>query len=309
MKIKTLTNSFKDKDAFFFALVLGLNWLFPDKLYCKLLYRIRIGRRLNLKNPVSYNEKLQWLKLYYRKPEYTDLVDKYEVKKHIERLIGKEYVIPTLGVWDRVEDIEWDALPNQFVLKTTHGSGSTGVVVCTDKGSFDKEMAVKRLKQSMEYDVYKRLREWPYKNIKKRIIAEQYITDGSGDGLRDYKFYCFDGVPKIMLLITERELGGNAMCDYYDMDFNHLPFTWAYPNSNNPVTVPPENFDKMKELASVLSRGIPQVRVDLYNVGGHIYFGELTFYHGSGLCKFDPYEWDVKMGNWITLPENKIISK
>ena len=295
-------NTFPEKIRLkLFALVIKLNFLFPDKLYCRIIYRIRVGRHLNLKNPKSFNEKLQWLKLYNRNPHYTDLVDKYEVKKHVAQLIGEEHVIPTLGVWNKIEDIEWDNLPDQFVLKTTHGGGSTGVVVCKDKASFDKKTAIMRLRNSLKLDIYKRLREWPYKNVKKRIIAEQFMEDGTGDGLRDYKFYCFDGEPKVMLLITERVLGGDACCDYYDMDFNHLPFTWAYPNSKHPQIDPPQGFEEMKSMASVLSKGIPQVRVDLYNIHGKIYFGELTFYHGSGLCSFNPYEWDLKMGQWISL--------
>lgn len=309
MKLKTLFKTLKNKDSLLFAIVVKLNFLFPDELYCRILYRLKIGKRLNLNNPVSFNEKLQWLKLYDRQPEYTKLVDKYEVKKHIEELIGKEYIIPTIGVWDKIEDIDWDVLPKQFVLKTTHGGGGTGVVVCTDKDSFDKEQAIRKLKKSLKIDIYKILREWPYKNIKKRIMAEQYIQDGSGEGLKDYKFYSFRGTPRMMLLITEREIGRSAKCDYYDMDFQHLPLKWAYPNSDNPICDPPENFEKMKEIASVLSKNIPQVRVDLYNIKGHIYFGELTLYHGSGLRKFDPYDWDLKMGSWITLPDHKVVSK
>ena len=165
-------------------------WL-PDALYLKLLYYFKLGKRLNLKNPQSFTEKLQWLKLYNRRPEYTSLVDKYEVKRYIEKKIGKEYIIPTLGVWDKFDEINFANLPSRFVLKTTHGGGSSGVVICKEKKSFDMSTARIRINDSMAGDIYRGYREWPYKNVRKRIIAEQYMEDDSGE-LRDYKFYCFN---------------------------------------------------------------------------------------------------------------------
>lgn len=278
-------------------------WL-PDSIYLKIMFRMRIGHRLHLRNPKTFNEKIQWLKLYNRRPEYTMMVDKYAVKDYVARIIGKDYIIPTLGVWEKPEDIDFDSLPNQFVLKTTHGGGSTGVIVCKDKSCFDREKAIRRLKHGMKQDIYKYQKEWPYKNVHRRIIAEEYINPETGKkDLPDYKFYCFNSEPKFMLLITERELAVDARCDYYDMDFNHLPFKWAYPTSETPATTPPPSFDKMKELAAKISKDLPHARIDLYNVGGKIYFGEITMYHGGGFCKFDPQEWDYKFGEWITLPK------
>lgn len=277
-------------------------WL-PDSVYLRIMFRLRIGHQLHLRNPKTFNEKLQWLKLYNRRPEYTMMVDKYAVKDYVAGLIGKEYIIPTLGVWEKPEDIDFDSLPNQFVLKTTHGGGSVGVVICKDKSCFNREKAIARLKSSMKQDVYKYQKEWPYKNVHRRIIAEKYISPGlQTDDLNDYKFYCFDGEPKFILLISEREIGGDARCDYYDMDFNHLPFTWAYPQSESPATAPPSGFEKMKELAARISKGLPHARIDLYNVEGQIFFGEITMYHGGGFCKFEPLEWDYKFGELIKLP-------
>lgn len=420
-------------------------WL-PDSLYVRIMYRLRIGHRLHLRNPKTFNEKIQWLKLYNRRPEYTMMVDKYAVKEYVSGLIGEEYIIPTLGVWEKPEDIDFDVLPNKFVLKTTHGGGSTGVIICKDKYSFDRADAIEKLKRSMKQDIYKYQKEWPYKNVHRRIIAEQYIdpvpgkkdlpdyklfcfngevkalfvaTDRQKEGedvkfdffdaefnhlpfkqghenaqvmphkprnfemmkcaaaklskdiplarvdfyevadrvlfgeitffhfsgtvpfepdkwdrvlgdmltlpgekrggviinelqddtlqfsrpdLNDYKFYCFGGKPEFMLLISEREIGGDAKCDYYDMNFNHLPFSWAYPHSKNPITTPPSGFEKMKELAAKISKTLPHARIDLYNVNGKIYFGEITLYHGGGFCKFEPFEWDYKYGEMIELP-------
>lgn len=424
-------------------------WL-PESVYLRIMFRLRIGHKLHLRNPKTFNEKMQWLKLYNRRPEYTMMVDKYAVKEYVAGIIGDEYIIPTLGVWEKPEDIDFDSLPNQFVLKTTHGGGSVGVVICKDKSSFDCQKAISRLKYSMKQDVYKYQKEWPYKNVKKRIIAEQYIEPRpnvkdlpdykwfcfngepkycqviqdrnaietidffdtewvhqdfcglnpvfgpqvgtamvrpecpqnllthikiaqelskglpfsridlyetgektyfgeltffpeSGMGvytpdnyneilgkllvlpgekrggviinvldngelvfrnpdLNDYKFYCFNSVPQFMLLISERDLAVDARCDYYDMDFVHLPFSWAYPTSKYPASTPPLGFEKMKDLASKISKGLPHARIDLYNIAGKIYFGEITMYHGGGFCKFDPIEWDYKYGELIDLP-------
>ena len=284
-------------------------WL-PDSVYVRIMYRLRIGRRLHLRNPKTFNEKLQWLKLYNRRPEYTMMVDKYAVKDYVAGLIGKEYVIPTLGVWERPEDIDFGSLPNQFVLKTTHGGGSTGVIICKDKTSFNRADAIEKLKRSMKQDIYKYQKEWPYKNVYRRIIAEEFIAPSNHtNDLNDYKFYCFGGKPEFMLLISEREIGGDAKCDYYDMDFQHLPFSWAYPHSETPITTPPPNFEKMKELAAIISKTLPHARIDLYNVNGHIYFGEITLYHGGGFCKFEPWEWDYKFGELIELPKEKSLNK
>ena len=272
----------------------------PDKLYLKLYYFAKFKKPLNLKNPRSYNEKLQWLKLYDRNPAYTQIVDKYAVKDYVAKQIGQEYVIPTLGVWDRVEDIDFDSLPERFVLKCTHDSG--GLVICKDKSQLDIAQAKKKLSKSLKNNFYYIGREWPYKNVKPRIIAEAYMEDDKTGELRDYKFYCFGGEPKVMLLASDRQTEGEeSKFDFYDMDFQHLDFRRGHPNSDKPVAKP-ETFDAMRKLAEQLSQGFPHVRVDLYEVNGKNYFGELTFYPGNGMTRFEPEKWDYKMGRWIKLP-------
>lgn len=259
-----------------------------------------MGYPLDLDNPKTFNEKIQWLKLYDRRPEYTTMVDKYEVKKYVGSLIGEDYIIPTLGVWDRVEDIDFDSLPNQFVLKCTHDSG--GISICRDKKTFDIEKAKERLDKFMKRDFYMLWREWPYKNVKHRIIAEKYMEDSSGE-LRDYKIFTFNGVAKALFIATDRtNTTSETKFDFYDMDFKHLDFTNGHPNANIKIEKP-ETFEKMKSLAEKLSDNIPQLRVDFYEVNGKAYFGELTFYHWSGLVPFNPPEWDRTFGDWIKLPD------
>lgn len=274
-----------------------------DEDFLKKMYYARMGKRLDLNNPQTYNEKLQWLKLYDRKPEYTKLVDKYEVKKFVVDRIGKEHVIPTLGVWDSFEQIDFDSLPKQFVLKCTHDSG--GLFICTDKDKLDIEVARKKINQSLRRNFYYFGREWPYKNVKPRIIAEKYMVDESGYELKDYKFFCFDGVPKALFIATDRQLKDeDTKFDFYDAEFNHIPVVNGHPNAYKEIKKP-ESFEEMKRLASILSVNIPHVRVDLYDINGHIYFGELTFYHFSGMVPFEPDEWDYTFGSWINLPNKK----
>ncbi len=286
--------------------VLGSSVL-PDKLYLKWRYRLEMGRGLDLQNPKTLNEKLQWLKLYYRKPEYTTMVDKYAVKQYVAGLIGEQYVIPTLGVWERPEDIDFDALPNQFVLKTTHGGGGGGVVICKDKSTFDKAAAIKKLKTAYKSDIYKNLKEWPYKNVKKQIIAEQYLSDGGNHALVDYKFYCFHGVADVVLLCTERDTGHTK---FYFFDRN-----WELKRYNKQGKAAPEGFtlpkpagmDEMFDIAEALSRDLPFARVDLYSVEGHIYFGEITFYPASGFDTGRLPETDLYFGTKLNLPTEKVM--
>lgn len=271
----------------------------PDKVYLSLRFRFTMGYWMNWKNPVTYNEKLQWLKVYNRRNEYTKLVDKYEVKEYVKDLIGEEYVIPTLAVWDNINDIDFDQLPDQFVLKTTHSGGNTGVVICRDKKSFDKEDAKSKLSRSLKQDIYASLREWPYKNVCPRIIAEKFLSDNVHSDLIDYKFYCFDGEPKVLVVATGRNV--NLCFDYYDMEFNHLPFRQGGPNSPYPIKKP-RILDEMIKLAAKLSKGMPHVRIDMFCVNSRIYFGEYTFFDSSGMAKFDPEEWDYNFGRFIKLP-------
>lgn len=263
-----------------------------------------MGYCLNLKTPKTFSEKIQWLKLYNRRPLYTTLVDKYAVKGYVSKLIGAEHVIPTLGVWERPEDIEWDKLPRQFVLKTTHGGGSMGVLICKDKSLFDREEAEHKLNVSLKQDLYKYCREEPYKNVPRRIIAEEYIhPDSVTNDFADYKFFCFNGVVKALFVATDRNKKDEEVkFDFFDAEFNHLPFKQGHENAE----IPPQRptlFDEMKQIASKLSTGMPHVRIDLYEVGSRIFFGEFTFFHYSGMMPFRPQKWDAIFGEMLTLPE------
>ena len=285
-------------------IALSIGKLIPDKQYIEIYYKKVFGRKLNLKNPVTYNEKIQWMKLYYRKDIMTELVDKYEVRKHIAETIGEKYLFPLLGVWNSPDEIVYDALPEQFVLKCTHDSGS--VIVCLDKKKFDCKAANDKLRKCLRHNWYWNCREWPYKNVRPRIIAEKYMVDESNVELKDYKFFCFDGEPKAFFVATDRGKDNEEVkFDFYDLDFNHLPFKhghdWSYKTIEKP-----ENFDEMVEVASKLSKGWPQVRIDLYNVNGNVYFGEMTFSHHSGFVPFEPDEWDYKFGEWFCLPERNV---
>ncbi len=274
-------------------------WL-PDSIYLRIMFRLKMGHRLNLKKPCTFNEKLQWLKLYNRKPEYTRMVDKSEAKIVAENILGKGYVIPTLGVWDKFEDINFSSLPDRFVLKTTNGGGGGGVIICRDKTKLNSVSAAEQLNSSLKANIYRHLKEWPYKNVKPRILAEQFMVDESGE-LRDYKFYCFNGEPKVFLVASERFSGHRTYFDYFDMEGNHLPFTQG--GTNNPVTPAlPSTFEEMKQVAKKLSHGLPHVRIDLYSVDEKVYFGEFTFFDSSGFEKFTPEKWDNIFGEWLILP-------
>ena len=272
----------------------------PDKLYLYLSYYFRMGKWLHLKHPKTFNEKLQWLKLYGRRPIDTVLSDKYAVKEYIAKTIGSQYVIPLLGVWDKFDDIDFDSLPNQIVLKCTHDSG--GVVICKNKSDFDKEAAKKVINKGMQNNYYVYSREKAYRDIRRRIIAEEYKEDAATKELRDYKFFCFDGVPRLLFIASDRQLQNDeTKFDFFDMDFNHLPFTNGHPNAAIPP-VKPDKFEEMKMLAAKLSQGIPHVRVDFYEANGQVYFGEMTYSHWGGMKPFEPEEWDRILGDWIQLP-------
>lgn len=278
-------------------------WL-PDKLYLKWIYFLETGTRLNLDNPQRYNEKLQWLKLYDHNPLYTTLVDKYAVKDYVTNQVGSEYIVPCLGVWNNAKDIDWEKLPKQFVLKTNHDSGNNGVFICRDKSKIDKVKWTKCINQSLRRDTSIPGREWPYKNVKRCVFAEQYLEDTTGE-LRDYKFFCFDGVVKYLFIATERQSGGEVKFNYFDADFNDLGIVQHHPMSDKMIEKP-QLFEQMKELAAKLSKGLPEVRVDLYEVNGRIYFGEYTFFHHGGVVPFHPDKWDFIWGEQIHLPEANI---
>lgn len=272
----------------------------PDRMYLKLKYKVAMNKKLDLKSPTTYNEKLQWLKLHDRNPIYTQMVDKYEAKRYVAERIGEEYIIKTFGVWRHFDEIDFDTLPDRFVLKCTHDSG--GLVIVKDKNTLDKTVAKKKIEKCLKRNFYYSGREWPYKNVKPRIIAEEYMEDSKTAELRDYKFFTFNGEVKALFIASERQKEDEeTKFDFFDADYNHLPVRNGHPNAAIPPEKP-ENFEKMKELASKLGEGIPHLRVDFYEVDGKIYFGELTFSHWSGMVPFEPAEWDKTFGDWITLP-------
>ena len=271
----------------------------PDRLYLKCLYRTIFNQKLDINNPQNFNEKLQWLKLNDHDPLHTEMVDKYAVKKFVADKIGEEHVIKTYGVWDDVEDIDITALPESFVLKCTHDSA--GLVICKDKNNFDIVKAKEKLKQCLKRNFYYSGREWPYKKVKPRILAEEYMEDTELKELRDYKFFTFNGVPKIMHLVSNRQNEKEETYgDFFDMDYNHLNLTMGHINA--PV-IPekPKSFDLMIKYAEVLSCDTAHLRVDFYEVNGQLYFGELTFYQDSGFADILPSEWNDVLGSWIKL--------
>lgn len=290
------------------ALICRFGSRLSDKTYLRWMYYLECGHSLNLDNPQRYNEKLQWLKLNYHNPLWTQMVDKYRVKELVSERIGDKYVVPCLGVWKRAEDIEWDKLPNQFVLKTNHDSGNNGVFIVRDKSQINhtaqadrkKSQMIRRINASLCRDTSIPGREWPYKNVERCVFAEQYLEDATGE-LRDYKFFCFDGKVKYLFIATERQSGGEVKFNYFDADFHDLGIVQHHPMSDKKIEKPVA-FEQMKELAAKLSVGLPEVRVDLYEVNGRIYFGEYTFFHHGGMVPFHPDKWDFIFGANIQLP-------
>lgn len=273
-----------------------------DEKYLKLIYLYYIGKGLNLKRPRTFNEKLQWLKLYYRNPLYPKLVDKATVKSWVEGIIGIEYIIPTIGVWDRFEDIDFDTLPRSFVLKTTHGGGGDGVVICKDKNTLNIEKAKKKLLRDLKTNIAEYYKEWPYKTVHPRLLAEELISISDGSELLDFKLLCFNGRVKCSFVGSNRFGEGGVHTTYYDRDWNRLPFERSKSAEKSGIPKP-ENYELMVQLAEKLSKDFPFVRVDLYEANGKVYFGEVTFFPGSGLLAFQPNKWDEIIGSWLTLPE------
>ena len=277
---------------------LMLSWI-PDKYYIPIFYIIRTGKRLNLKSPVTYNEKLQWLKLYDRNPLYAKLADKYEVRRYVADVIGEKYIIPLLGVWDSFQDINFDMLPKQFVLKCTHDSGS--FVICKDKSIFDIVEAGKFLSRRLKRNYYLKGREWVYKSEKPHIIAEKYMEDIPEKELMDYKIFCFDGEPK--LIQVNFDCYSQYKRNFYTPEWEYIPVSIVYPTYPEIKIDKPKHLDEMLDLAKKLSTKIPHVRVDLYQIRDRIYFGEMSFYSESGCGKISPESFGVKMGSWLKLPE------
>jgi hypothetical protein len=284
-------------DMFLKGLLFHLSPLIPDEQYVKIQSRIWKSGGGNLSNPQSFNDKLNWMKINYHNPRFTSLVDKYAVKKEVERLIGKKYVVENYGVWDSFDSIPFEQLPEQFVLKATHNSSVT--IICRDKSKFDYSFARKSLEKDLKTNYYLRYREWPYKDVPRRILADKLLDDNTGTELRDYKFWCFEGIPRfVYFTIKSDEIYEN----FYDMDFNPVDINHGFPR-HEPEFEKPECFEEMKQLAAKLSQGIPFVRIDFFYVSGQIYFAEYTFYDWGGTRAFKTEEMDLKLGEYIQLPE------
>lgn len=273
-----------------------------DEKYLRLLFRVQMGYPLNLNNPKSFNEKIQWLKLYDRKPLYTTLVDKIDVKKYVASIIGEEYIIKTLAIWNNINDIDISKLPNKFVLKCNNGAGNNGVVICKDKSTFDLNAAKEKLEKGMRRDGWMFLKEWPYKNVNRRFFAEEYV-ESENEALRDYKLLVYNGRVQNLFVVFERETNRNPYINFYDREWNLLPFERDHPNYSKPVTSP-KYLNEMITLAEQLAKDIPFVRVDFYCNFDKVLFGEMTFYPGSGFESFQPIEWDYKLGDLIKLPSH-----
>lgn len=273
----------------------------PDRKYIEMLYYVRLGEHCDLNRPETFNEKLNWLKLYDRDPKYTKMADKYEVREYIREKLGEEYLIPLIGVWDSTKEIDPSALPEKFVLKCTHDSAS--VVICRDRASFDFDEAFRKLDEALSRNYFYPAREWVYKDIRPRIIAEEYMTDESGTELKDYKIFNFGGKPELIQVDFGRFVHHER--NLYSTEWELLPETFEYPRNGSVKIEKPENLEEMLRFAAILSEGIPSVRTDFYSINGRTYFGEITFYQEGGFGHFSSKEYAEKLGELIKLPEKK----
>lgn len=300
--VKKLLRYFLDKDyRKLLQCNLGkYNWM-DDSAFLNMKYSLCTGHTLNITSPATFNEKLQWLKLYDRRPEYTVMVDKYRVREYIAHRIGEEYLIPLIGAWDSPDEIDFDALPSQFAMKCNHNSG-LGMCICADKAKLDVAKVKKELRQGLKQDYYLTGREWPYKDVPRKIIAEQFMKSDEG-GLTDYKLHCFNGEPRLVLVCRDRFTETGLTEDFFSERWEHLDLRRPrHPNASRPIPQP-EELPQMLELARTLSEGIPFLRVDFYIIENRIYFSELTFFPASGFERFVPEQWDQTLGDWLTLPE------
>ncbi len=264
-------------------------------------YKAAMGRTLSLENPVTFNEKLQWLKLHDRRPEYTVMADKLAVRQYITQTLGEAYLIPLLGVWDDPDDIDFDLLPDQFVLKCNHNSG-LGMCICKDKSKLDIPKVREALRKGLQEDYYQKNREWVYKDIPRKIICEKFMTNG-GRELDDYKIHNFNGEAKFILVCRDRFSDTGLTEDFFTPQWEHMPIKRPkLANASQPIPKP-EQLEQMLEFSKILSKDIPFVRTDFYVIEGKIYFGEITFFPASGMAEFEPPVWDAKFGSWLELPE------
>lgn len=280
----------------------NFKWV-PKKIYLKMLYRANLGKKLNLSNPRTFNEKLQWLKLYWYNPLATKCADKYEVRKYVKDKIGKEYLNDIYSVYNSIEDINLNKLPNSFVLKGTHASGYN--IVCKDKEHMEWDEEFKKMKEWLKSDYYSKKFEWVYKDIKPRIICERYIEQDDGAELRDYRFFCFNGEPKFVTVDFSINNKKETRRNLYDLEWNLMDEEISYPKELKIKVDKPKKLDEMLELSRKLSSEFPHARIDFYYIKEQIIFGEITFFHQSGLGIFKPAEFEETMGSWLQLPNNK----
>lgn len=305
-KIPSYIHRFIMQPGFRFVVFNNLGFYnhWDDERYLKKAFKIAMGKELNLESPKTFNEKLQWLKIHDRKPEYTMMVDKYKVREYIAKQLGEEYLIPLIGVWDKAEDIDFNVLPNRFVLKCNHNSG-LGMYICKDKSKLSKR-DIKRIKcnlnKGLKQDYYLTGREWPYKDVPRKIICEQYMEDNPDQPLTDYKLMAFSGKVKCTFTCTGRGNAHDFKVTFYDTDWNKMPFERHYPAGSQMAK--PASYDEMVELAEKLAEKLPFARIDFYEIAEKPYFGEITFFPGSGMEEFTPEEWDYTLGSWMKLPEN-----
>lgn len=299
---KIIKNLFTDKlIRFNYIQYLGLFSMVSDYRFLAMKYEIAMQTKLSFENPITFNEKLQWLKLYDRKLKYTVMVDKYKVREYITRVIGEQYLIPLIGVWNSPKDIDFKKLPNQFVIKCNHNSG-LGMYICQDKAKMDVSKVKKNLKKGLKQDYYLTGREWPYKGVERKIIAEQYLADESGQ-LIDYKVHCFNGEPKFILVCKDRFKASGLTEDFFTTNWQHMSVKRPkISNSEEPIKRPVE-LEEMLEVSKKLSKDIPFLRVDFYIVNHQVYFSELTFFPASGFQRFEPDEWDYIFGEYLKLPD------
>lgn len=300
--MRSITHFITHPKDFFLGIMKHTASIWPDRTYLRIVYYLIFGRTLHLKKPKSFTEKINWLKVNHKNSLYSTLVDKYEVKKYVSETIGNDIVIPTLGVYNSFDEINFDVLPQQFVLKTTNGGGNSAVVICKDKSNFDICSARKKLPLNDSKKSYIWSREYPYYELKPRIIAEELLSAPNNE-LSDYKIFCLNGKAKFLFVATERQnIDEDTKFDFFDTDFNHLPIQNGHPSSQKKIEKP-KNFEKMLEIAENLAHDLPNARIDLYNINGKIYFGEITLFHFGGLVPFTPDEWDYKLGNLLQLPK------
>lgn len=311
--VHVIYDHFLSKDVFHWLVNYGFRifrkfGLISDEAFLKNQYRCQMGEKLDLENPKSFNQKLQWLKLYDRQEKYTEMTDKSTAKEYVRAILGDDCIIPTYGVYDSVDNIDFSALPEQFVLKATHGSGNHDVIICRDKSKLDFDFVKQKMEKSLSSNCYFSTAEWVYKHLKPRIIVEKLLEDPKHGDLMDYKFMCFNGKVKCSFVCTGRESAEGLKVTFYDRDWNIMPFERNHPAEKKPIEKP-FCYEQMVEMAEKLSSGICFLRVDFYEVEGKVYFGELTFYPGSGFEKFQPKEWDDILGSWIELPKEKHYAK